>query len=439
MYSVSSSVARHTVTACALGDVEHVGSLPVGWRVVWPARWVAGFIVYSRAVKLMARQQTGRRRIASVHAALVCQCPAAPALPRVLVIGTGGTIAGAQKKDQQGTLGSYRAGSLAVGSLVSALPQSELSKHAIVDCEQFLNVASPAITPTHWLALSRRINDLFAGPDPPAGVVVTHGTDRLEETAFWLYLTVAYDSPVVIVGAQRPATGLSPDGPVNLLSAIRVAAAPQSAGMGAVVVMDDRIMSARECRKLYPRVGGFGVGEGMGLLGVVNSDGVNYFFAPVRRRGATTDFAPNLSQRSAELPRVELVFSYPGGDGPVLRDDTVGVVVVTTSGFAPGERKAFDEIRRRGVVIVTCFPSGDHVSPAFREWRPAADTERNLSHEDSGGGNSNNKNNVKPKEAPMPPMVRASHLLPAKARILLMCALTKTRDPVEVQAYFSQY
>jgi L-asparaginase len=360
-----------------------------------------------------------------------------------LVIGTGGTIAGAQQKEQQGTLGSYRAGSLKVGSLVSGLPQSELSKHAIVDSEQFLNVASPAITPSNWLALSRRINDLFAGPDAPAGVVVTHGTDRLEETAFWLYLTVASDKPVVIVGAQRPATGLSPDGPVNLLSAIRVAAAPQSAGMGAVVVMDDRIMSARECRKLYPRVGGFGVGEGMGLLGAVNSDGVNYFFAPVRRRGAATDFAPEPSQvgeQEVELPRVELVFSYPGGDGPILHDDTVGVVVVTTSGFAPGEREAFDEIRRRGVVMVTCFPSGDHVSPAFREWRPAADTERNQSsREDGGAANSDDKNNAKPREAPLLPMVRASHLLPAKARILLMCALTKTRDPVEVQAYFSKY
>ena len=383
-------------------------------------------------------------RLARVRAELGCSCSAAQvALPRVVVIGTGGTIAGAQKEEQQGTLGSYRAGSLKVDALVSELPQSELSKHAAVECEQFLNVPSPAITPTHWLALSRRINELFAGPDPPSGVVVTHGTDRLEETAFWLYLTVASDRPVVIVGAQRPATGLSPDGPVNLLSAIRVAASAHSVGMGAVVVMDDRIMSARECRKLYPRVGGFGVGEGMGMLGAVNSDGVVYFFAPVRRRGSRTDFAPEPRQvgdaeEELELPRVELVFSYPGGDGPTLRDDTVGVVVVTTSGFAPSEREAFDKIRRRGVVIVTCFPSGDHASPAFRESRTDAD-ESNRPNQDFDGREDGENIDAKPAEATMPPMVRASHLLPAKARILLMCALTKTRDPGEVQAYFSEY
>jgi L-asparaginase len=397
-----------------------------------------------------------RRRLASVHVALGCHRATLPsnaaanaddpALPRVLVIGTGGTIAGEQKKDEQGTLGGYRAGALAVGSLVSGLPQAELSKHASVDSEQFLNVASPAITPAHWLSLSRRINELFSGASPPDGVVVTHGTDRLEETAFWLYLTVASDRPVAIVGAQRPATGLSPDGPVNLLSAIRVAASPHSVGMGAVVVMDDRIMSARECRKLYPRVGGFGVGEGMGTLGVVNSDGPSYFFAPVRRHGAATDFAPDPQQEEdaeattaveegaaeeSTLPRVELVFSYPGGDGPTLRDDTAGVVVVTTSGFAPGEREAFDAIRRRGVVMVTCFPSGDHVSPAFREWRRPPDKTEKEEKEEGG--------EEKEKEVPLPPMIRASHLLPAKARILLMCALTKTRDPVKVQEYFSQY
>ena len=143
-----------------------------------------------------------------------------------------------------------------------------------------------------------------------------------------------------------------------------------------------------------------------------------------------------------DLPRVELVFSYPGGGGPILHDDTVGLVVVTTSGFAPGEREAFSEIRRRGVVVVTCFPSGDHVSPAFREWRTSAGTDNNnRSREDDHGPtqSTTDANRKDRREASMPPMVSASHLLPAKARILLMCALTKTRDPVKVQAYFSQY
>ena len=114
----------------------------------------------------------------------------------------------------------------------------------------------------------------------------------------------------------------------------------------------------------------------------------------------------------------------------MLRDDTAGVVVTTTSGFAPGERKAFDEIRRRGVVVVTCFPSGDHVSPAFREWRHT---------ENKATLNKENNHDGKEQVESLPPMIRASHLLPAKARILLMCALTKTRDPTQIQEYFSLY
>ena len=337
-----------------------------------------------------------RRRIAAVARQLrSCRHSPTPSpcaneeeegsLPSVRVIGTGGTIAGEQSGDKAGTTGSYRAGARSVGSLVEHLPEAELQRSAVVSSEQFLNVASPAITPGHWLALSARINALFASAEPPAGVVVTHGTDRLEETAFWLYLTVASDRPVVICGAQRPATGLSPDGPLNLLSAIRVAAAPESVGKGALVVMDDRILSAREARKLYPRSGGFAAAEGMGLLGTVTSSGCQYFYAPVRRHGSCTDFAMDHlevpvhiaeqidaaaqgredkagdgegkegakeeGQRTQEeeeeeqqqrrkqeqqqqeeeqeedsgpLPQVELFFSYPGGRGPTLHEDTKG-------------------------------------------------------------------------------------------------------------------
>jgi L-asparaginase type II len=386
-----------------------------------------------------------QRRLGPVHAALRCvhrREPLPPAhcataataeLPRVVVIGTGGTIAGEQHKP--GTLGGYKPGVRAVGSLVSALPAEELAKHAAVDSEQFLNVASTEVTPAHWVQLARRVNALLAGPSPPAGVVVTHGTDRLEETAFWLYLTVASNRPVVVVGAQRPATGLSPDGPMNLLSAIRVAAAPQSAGLGVSVVMDDRIMSARDCRKLYPRPGGFGVGD-MGMLGALNSDGPAYFYAPLRRHGAATAFAPPPAPPSGEaegapgfaLPKVELVFSYPGGDGPMLWEDTVGVVVATTSGFGPGERAAWDAVRRRGVVVVVCFPSGDHPSPEYTERRQPPPE-----------GEAPEARKAREERDALPPMVRAQHLLPAKARILLMCALAVTQDPVEVQALFAAY
>lgn len=232
------------------------------------------------------------------------------ALPRVLVIATGGTIAGVQ--DAPGTLGGYRAGTLSAEQVVASVP--ELARHARVEAEQFSNVASTNITPAMWMALARRINGVLRERPELAGVVVTHGTDRLEETAFFLYLTVRSDKPVAVVGAQRPATGISPDGPMNLLSAVRTVASPQAVGKGVVVVMDDRILSAREVRKQYQRVGGFDGGE-MGMLGVVTAGGPEFYFAPTRRRGPDGEF--DLAGVDS-LPRVELVYSYPGGRAPRL-------------------------------------------------------------------------------------------------------------------------
>src|SRR5207237_5315358 len=138
------------------------------------------------------------------------------------------------------------------------------------------NIPSAQMTPEQWLLLSRRINLVFEKRPEIAGIVVTHGTDRLEETAFFLHLTVKSDRPVVVVGAQRPPTGISPDGPINLLSAIRAAAAPASRGKGVTAVMDDRIISARDVTKVYARGGGFDGAE-MGTLGTVATDAVEFF------------------------------------------------------------------------------------------------------------------------------------------------------------------
>jgi L-asparaginase len=333
--------------------------------------------------------------------------PKPSSLPNVLVIGTGGTIAGVQ--DAPGTLGGYKAGTKTVNEIVASVP--EIAKFANVEMEQFSNVASPAIMPSHWLGLSKRINQVLQRPDL-AGVVVTHGTDRLEETAFFLYLSVKSDKPVVVVGAQRPATGISPDGPINLLAAVRTAAAPQARGMGVMVVMDDRILSARENRKLYPRTGGFSTGE-MGMLGVVAGGGPTFFFAPVRRHGSQTEFdVTNLET----LPKVELTFSYPGGEGYRLGEGTKGLVVATT-GFSPSERDSFEEIRKK-VILVTAFPSGENVAASYRGEMPGG-----------GGGGA----------GAAPPAIAVQHLLPAKCRILLMLALTRTEDAAEIQRIFNEY
>lgn len=339
-------------------------------------------------------------------------------LPRVLVIATGGTIAGVQ--DAPGTLGGYRAGTLSAEQVVASVP--ELARHARVEAEQFSNVASTNITPAMWMGLARRINAVLHERPELAGVVVTHGTDRLEETAFFLYLTVRSDKPVVVVGAQRPATGISPDGPMNLLSAVRTAASPQAVAKGVLVVMDERILSAREVRKQYQRVGGFDGGE-MGMLGLVTAGGPEFYFAPARRRGPASEF--DLAGVDS-LPRVELVFSYPGGTGPTFATPPVGVVVATT-GFAPSETAAFRALREQGVVLVTAFPSGDNATGAPRA---------------GGGGAPPRADSAVAAAAParpLAPSIAAQHLTPQKARILLMLALTRSRDAAALQRMFREY
>ena len=347
--------------------------------------------------------------------------------PRVLVLATGGTIAGVQSAP--GTLGSYRAGTLTAEQIISSVP--ELSRHARVEAEQFSNVASTRITPEQWVQLAKRINRVLLDDSSLAGVVVTHGTDRLEETAFFLYLTVRSDKPVVVVGAQRPATGISPDGPINLLAAVRTAASPQAVGKGVMVVIDDRILSAREVRKQYQRVGGFGVGD-MGMLGVVSGGGPEFFFSPARRHGSASEF--DLAGVDT-LPRVELTFSYPGGTGPTFDSLPAGVVVATT-GFAPGEGTPYRLLRQKGVVVVTAFPSGDNVNVPPRA---AADADDEPDSTATAAGSAAADSAAARAARAGPPSVVAQHLTPQKARILLMLALTKTRDPREVQRYFVEY
>src|SRR6266542_6141241 len=230
----------------------------------------------------------GRILVALVVVAFALASPVltqrTPDVPKVRIVATGGTIAGEQQ--QPGTLGGYEI-KKNVNEIVALIPH--VQRYAQVETEQFSNVASPSITPDHWLRLAQRINTILKDRPDLAGIVVTHGTARLEETAFFLYLTIKSDRPVVVVGAQRPPTGISPDGPINLLSAIRVAGAPESRGKGVTVVMDDRIISARDVTKLYARGGGFDGAE-MGTLGIVGNQTVEFFYQPVKKHTASTDF-----------------------------------------------------------------------------------------------------------------------------------------------------
>lgn len=319
--------------------------------------------------------------------------------PKVRVIATGGTIAGEQQ--QPGTLTGYEI-KRSADDLVKVIPS--VRQYAEVETEQFSNLASPTITPAHWLRLARRINQVFAERPDLSGVVVTHGTSRLEETAFFLYLTIKSDRPVVVVGAQRPATGVGPDGPINLLSAIRVAAAPTSRGKGVTVVMDDRVISAREAKKIYARSGGFDGGE-MGMLGVVGRGGVDYLYAPARKHTLTSDFDVSSVET---LPRVSISYSYAGAEGAA--DTRAKAVIVATTGFAVEEAKYYDALRAKGVIVATTFPSGEQVASGPE-------------------GSASN----------LPPMIAVKHLTPLKARVLMMLALTRSENPAEIQRIFEAY
>jgi len=320
-------------------------------------------------------------------------------LPKVRVVATGGTIAGEQR--EPGTLGGYQI-KKGVNEIVALIPN--LQRYADVETEQFSNVGSPSISPEHWLGLARRINELFRERADLSGIVVTHGTNRLEETAFFLYLTVKSDRPIVVVGAQRPPTGISPDGPINLLSAIRVAAAPESRGKGVTVVMDERIISARDVTKNYARSGGF-EGAEMGVLGIVATGGVEFFYQPTRKHTLSADF--DVSGIKA-LPRVGISYSYAGAEG--VADLEAKAVVVATTGFGPEEGKYYEGLRKRGTIVATTFPSGEQVPSTSQT-----------------------------SDAGLPPVVVVKHLMPTKARILMMLALTNTRVPSEIQKIFDSY
>jgi L-asparaginase len=323
-------------------------------------------------------------------------------LPKVLVMGTGGTISGEQA--QPGTLTGYEM-KRSANDLVAAVPV--IAQYADVETEEFARISSPDITPEHWVKLANRINQVFEERPDLAGIVVTHGTARLEETAFFLYLTVKSDRPVVMAAAQRPATGISADGPLNVLSAIRVAASPRARGKGAMVVMDNRILSARDVKKVYARSGGFDTGE-MGMLGVVANGGPEFYYAPAKRHTHSSDF--DVSSVTT-LPRVGITYSFAGSDGAANGGASIedaGLVVATT-GLTPGEEAYYAGLRARGIVVATTFPSGEQVAQ---------------------GGRASQETN---------PGVSVQHLSPLKARILLMLALTRAKSGREVQAIFDAY
>jgi L-asparaginase len=335
--------------------------------------------------------------------------PAADTLPRVRLVATGGTIS------------NRNGGRLTAEELVKSMPG--LDRYARPEFEQFANVASSELTLKQWLDLANRINALFASDADLAGVVVTSGTDTLEETAYFLDLTVHTDKPVVVVGSMRNPSTLGYEGAANLLEGFRVAADPGSRAKGVLVVLNDEINSAREVTKTDAlRLNTF-QSRGYGVLGVVDADRVVYYRDVVKRHTRASEF--DVSQ-VAVLPRVDVVMVYQGATGDVIRalvDQGARGIVIASAGAGATSGTQSEGIQYavgKGVFVVTSTRTGSG-RIAARLPRPVAGT----------GGSA----------AGEPPQLQiaAEDLPPIKARILLMLALTKTRDGKEIQRMFTEY
>ncbi|KAM0087955.1 hypothetical protein ACP6JD_008732 [Aspergillus fumigatus] len=233
-------------------------------------------------------------------------------LPNVTILATGGTIAGSSN-DNTATTG-YTAGAIGIQQLMDAVP--EMLDVANVAGIQVANVGSPDVTSSLLLHMARTINEVVCDDPTMSGAVITHGTDTLEETAFFLDATVNCGKPIVVVGAMRPATAISADGPFNLLQAVTVAAHPTARNRGALVVMNDRIVSAYYVSKTNANTMDTFKAVEMGNLGAIISNKPYFFYPPVMPTGKTTFDVRNV----ASIPRVDILYSYQDMQNDTLYD-----------------------------------------------------------------------------------------------------------------------
>ena len=327
-------------------------------------------------------------------------------LPRIRVLATGGTIAGAETKGVRG----YKAAAFSVEALIAAVPQ--LGELARLDVEQVAAIGSQDMDEATWRKLAARTSSALAD-DEIAGAVITHGTDTMEETAFFLNLVVRSEKPVVLVGAMRPATAISADGPMNLYNAVAVAAHSAARGRGVLVVANDEIHFAREIAKTNTtQVGTFASGH-RGLAGLVNAGRTHFYSAPVRQHTVQTEFS---LEGMGALPRVDIVYAH-AGMGRELIDAAVkaGARGLVLAGVGDGNLSAVAlaavaGAAKTGVAVVRSSRTGGGV------------VERNIEIDDDKLG-----------------LIVADELNPQKARVLLMLGLTRTRDVRALQEMFFAY
>src|SRR5215831_3811346 len=333
---------------------------------------------------------------------------AAP-LPHISVIGTGGTVSslGASSLDvlDYPDFGQK----LTCEALLDRFPETQLVADPMP--VTFRQVGSTEIGPKDWIEIRALIHRTARDEPAVAGFVIPHGTATLEESAFFLNLTLATSRPVVLVGAQRPASALGTDAGMNLVNALRVAGSSAARGKGVLVVLNDEIHAARDVVKTSTyRLHTFRSAD-FGVLGHADGDGVHFYRAPLGGHMPDTPFA---ALELTALPRVDVVYSYAGADGALV-DAAVaaGARGLVSAGFAPGsptpaQRAAFERAAKSGVVVVQCSRAASGRVAPRRRLR------------ESG-------------------IVAGEDLSPQKARILLMLALSTTTDITAIQQAFSTY
>jgi L-asparaginase len=347
------------------------------------------------------------KRIITLLAFLVLIAQVQAQLPRVIILATGGTIAGAGKSSDRA---GYTAGKIPIDDLIGSIPT--VKKVANITGEQIASVGSQDMTTEIWKKLAIRANEIFAKDEADA-IVVTHGTDTQEETGYFLDLVIKSDKPVVLTGSMRPATAISADGPKNLYDAITVAVDPKSKGRGVLISFNEGIFDAREVMKLSTtKVNAFG-SPNSGPLGQVYDGKVEYYSSSERQANPNTTF--NITANT-KFPRVDIVYMY--ADAPADMIDMLiakkvdGIVI---AGVGNGNfNKAYTDAVKRAVA------AGVTVCRASRTPSGRVVLEDEINDDELG-------------------TIVSDDLTPQKARVLLMLGLTKSKDRKELQKYFFKY
>ena len=321
---------------------------------------------------------------------------------KIMVIGTGGTIAGTGNGSS--ALTEYKSGSIGVDDLMQAVPA--LAQYGPFESVQFSNIDSSEMSPYRWVRLALLINEV-AKRDDIGGIVITHGTDTMEETAYFLHLTVHTKKPVVMTGSMRPATALSADGPVNLLQAVQVARSENAGNQGILVVMNGYIDSAREVTKLHTTdVSTFGNTQ-LGHVGCVQNGKAYFYYTSCRKHTSNSEF---VLREEVELPSVGIVNLYGGMDTEILSmvaSRSQGLVI---GGFGHGTlpQEVRDNLKKITIPKVRSSRIGNGIVSSN-----SSDVEEGLIVSDS--------------------------LSPVKARILLMLALQQERSRDDLERIFATY